>query len=223
MDSDDTYHPHFLECLYHEIEHSSADLVFCGYDKCFKNQTVPYTHTWKYPLHHNISSLKCDILTGKTHICHCAVLFRRSFLDAKNIYYTDSCRHAGDTEFIYKILFLNPEFSYVNQSLYYYNIHQNSISTRTPTEENFDAFYAYERIKEAIKNPFWKALFVLTRESREVFHILENFADHNLQMPYLFCSLGKIFSLLLVNAFVRRNSASRQMVKYFWNHYIKTG
>lgn len=221
MDSDDSYHPLFLEYLYDEIERTNVDFVFCGYNRCLDNDIIPYTKSWKYPSHRSIIRLKFDFLTGKSHICHCTILFRRSYIDTIGLYYINGCRHAGDTEFVCNMLFHNPTFSCVNQSLYNYNIHANSVSTKTPTSENFDAYFAYERVKNNIKNPLWKLLFIITRESREVFHILENFFSLNLELPYLFCSKYKILILLTTNMLIKQSCTSHQILKHFWSEYIR--
>lgn len=223
LDSDDTWHTEFLSLLYGEIQSQNADLVFCGYDRCFKTKVLPYDKTWQYPRYNSIFRLKLNYLLGKTHICHCTVLYHQSFLLQTGLQYTVGCQNAGDTEFITKILFNNPRFSCVPQSLYYYNIHVGSISTSYPSSQKFDGYFAYERAKEYIKNPFWKVLFVLTRESRKITHIIEEFYEYNLELPYLFCSKQKIMFLLFVNMILRRTKQSRNLLQYFYHTYIKKG
>lgn len=222
LDSDDSYHSDFLKLLYEEIISKKTDIVFCGYDRCFENYTMKYTQTWKYPNYRNINYLKFNFLIGNTHICHCTVLYKKAFLLQKKLQYTEKCRHAGDTELIAKVLFNNPRFSCVTKSLYYYNIHENSITTKFPSKENFDAYYAYERIKQYIRNPLWKLLFILTKESREVFHIIEQFHTAETRLPSFFCSKYKIVAFLASNVLFRHNQKSLYIFKYFIQQYIRT-
>ncbi len=223
IDADDLCHPEFLMLLYNKIKETRAQLVFCGYDRCLKNRTISYTTSWSYPDYNSIIKLKFAFFTTKTHICHCTILYDREFLLQNGLYYTEGCRFAGDTEFVIKVLFNNPQFACVPQTLYYYFIHENSISTSIPTEVNFDAYYAYERVKTYIKNPLWKLLFFITRESREVFHIIESFYDKNMNMPYLFCSKYKILVLLTINTLrkYKKDKESRKILLQFYNTYFK--
>lgn len=223
IDADDSFHSQYLELLYNKAKETNAEIVFCGYDRHRKNKIMTYTSTWKYPLHSNVFKLKYSFLTTQTHICHCTVLYNRSFLIQNNLKYIDGCRYAGDTEFVTKVLFCIKAFACVPQSLYYYNIHDNSISTKIPTSENFDGYYAYERAVASIKNPFWKILFLLTREAREVYHIIEAFYSKNMELPYLFCSKYKILFLLLINSFrkYKRDKDSIKIMLLFYNNYFK--
>lgn len=221
MDSDDSWHPLFLESLYYEIKSKAVDLVFCGYDRCYESKVVPYTQTWKYPCNNKIFDLKFRFFISKTHICHCTILYRRAFLLQTGIYYTEGCKNAGDTEFLIKILFCNPYFSYIPQSLYYYNIHPNSLSTKYPSSDKFDGYFAYERAKKYIRNPFWKMMFLLTKESKKVTHIIQEFFEHDIELPYLFCSKQKILALLFINMIRMRTSQSNNIFSYFYHTYFK--
>lgn len=223
IDADDLCHPEYLMLLYNKIKDTNAQFVFCGYDRCRKDKTMPYTPIWSYPDYNSIAKLKFAFFTTKTHICHCTVLYDKKFLLQNKLYYADGCRFAGDTEFVIKVLFCNPHFACVPQTLYYYFIHENSISTSTPSEANFDGYYAYERVKAYIKNPIWKLLFLMTRESREVFHIVESFYSRNMNLPFLFCSKYKILGLLTINALrkYKKDKESRKILLQFYDNYFR--
>lgn len=223
IDADDLCHPNFLMLLYKKIKETNAQLVFCGYNRCQKDRIIPYFPTWSYPDYNSIIKLKFAFLTTKTHICHCTVLYDRNFLLQNRLFYTDGCRFSGDTEFVIKVLFNNPHFACVPQSLYYYFIHENSISTSTPSELNFDGYYAYERVRAYIKNPLWKLLFLITRESREIFHIIEKFYSRDMNLPFLFCSKYKILILLTINTMrkYKKDKESRKILLQFYNIYFK--
>lgn len=223
IDADDSYHPKFLLLLYEKIKETNAQFVFCGYDRCWENKTLAYESTWSYPNHTNITKLKFSFITSKTHICHCTILHNKKFLFENELYYMVGCRTAGDTEFTAKVLFNNPRFACVPQTLYYYHIHENSISTSSPSEAKFDGYYAYERVKNYIKNPLWKFLFLVTKESREVFHIIEGFYRKSMELPFLFCSKYKILILLIINAIrkCRKSQESTKILLQFYNVYFK--
>lgn len=223
IDADDLLHSEFLMLLYHKAEEINAQFVFCGYDRCRKDKVIPYVPTWTYPDYNSIFKLKFAFLTTKTHICHCTVLYDRNFLLQNNLFYAESCRFAGDTEFVTKVLFNNPRFACVPESLYYYFIHENSISTSTPSKENFDGYYAYERVKSYLKSPLWKLLFLVTRESREVFHIIESFYSRNMDLPFLFCSKYKIIILLAINALrkCKKDKDAKKILIQFYRGYFK--
>lgn len=223
IDADDLCHPDFLMLLHNKMKETNAQFVFCGYDRCRKDKIIPYVPTWSYPDYNSIFKLKLAFLTTKTHICHCTVLYDREFLLQNGLFYTEACRFAGDTEFIIKVLFNNPRFACVPKTLYYYFIHENSISTSTPSEANFDGYYAYERVKTYLKNPLWKLLFLITRESREIFHIIESFYGRNMDLPFLFCSKYKIIILLAINAFrkYKRDKEGRKILLQFYSRYFK--
>lgn len=223
IDADDLCHSDFLMLLYNKMKETNAQFVFCGYDRCLKDEIIPYVPTWSYPDYNSISKLKFAFFTTKTHICHCTVLYDREFLQQNGLYYTEACRFAGDTEFVIKVLFNNPRFACVPKTLYFYFIHENSISTSTPSEANFDGYYAYERVKRYIKNPLWKLLFLITRESREIFHIIESFYSRNMDLPFLFCSKYKIIILLAINAIrkYKRDKEGRKILLQFYIRYFK--
>lgn len=223
IDADDLCHSEFLMLLYKKMKESDAQFVFCGYDRCLKDKIIPYEPTWAYPDYNSITKLKFAFFTTQTHICHCTVLYDREFLMQNKLYYSDDCRYAGDTEFVIKVLFNNPRFACVPKTLYYYFIHENSISTSIPSEENFDGYYAYERVKAYLKNPLWKLLFLVTRESREVFHIIELFYSRHMDLPFLFCSKYKIIILLIINALrkYKRDKEGAKMLLQFYNKYFK--
>lgn len=223
IDADDLLHSEFLMLLYNKARETNAQFVFCGYDRCRKDKVVPYVPTWTYPDYNSIFKLKYAFLTTKTHICHCTILYDRDFLLQNNLFYSESCRFAGDTEFVTKVLFNNPRFACVPKSLYYYFIHENSISTSTPSEANFDGYYAYERVKAYLKNPLWKLLFLFTRESREVFHIIESFYSRNMDLPSLFCSKYKIIILLIINTLrkYKKDNEAKKILKQFYRKYFK--
>lgn len=223
IDADDLLHPEFLMLLYNKAEETDAQFVFCGYDRCIQDKIIPYVPTWIYPDYNSIFKLKFAFLTTKTHICHCTVLYNRDFLLHNDLFYTESCRFTGDTEFVTKVLFNNPRFACVPKSLYYYLIHENSISTSTPSKSNFDGYYAYERVKVYLKNPLWKLIFLATRESREVFHIIESFYSRNMDLPFLFCSKYKIITLLVINALrkYKKDKDAIKILKQFYRRYFK--
>lgn len=101
------------------------------------------------------------------------------------------------------------------KTLYYYNIHSDSITTRLPSEINLDGYWAYKRAKDSLKNPLWKMLFTCTRESRKVYHLLNDFYSHDVSVPYWPCSKMKTLFLLTINFFVKRDSASRDVLKKY--------
>lgn len=222
IDADDLLHSEFLMLLYNKAKENNAQFVFCGYDRFIKDKVIPYVSTWIYPDYNSICKLKYAFFKTKTHICHCTVLYRRDFLLQHNLFYTESCRFAGDTEFVTKVLFNNPRFACVPKSLYYYLIHENSISTTTPSELNFDGYYAYERVKAYLKNPLWKLLFLATRESREVFHIIDSFYGRNMDLPFLFCSKYKIIILLVINVLrkYKKDKDALKILKQFYRRYF---
>lgn len=215
VDSDDILHPEFLLLLHHQIQLEKSDITFCGYNRCYDSKIIPYEKTWKYPKSKSIFKLKLNYILGKTHICHCTILYRRSFLSKINLQYHPNCFNAADTEFVTKMLFNNPHFSCVQSSLYYYVIHENSISTSVPSSKNFDGYFAYKRACEYIKNPLWKILFILNRESREIMHIVEKFYKCNMELPYYFCSKYKILFMLIVNMLIYKSKRSYMLLKYF--------
>lgn len=223
LDSDDILHPEFLSLLYSKLQSQNADLVFCGYNRCYGTKVIPYEKTWKYPQYNSIFKLKLDFMLGRTHICHCTIMYRRSFLYKTRLKYYPNCYTSGDTEFVTKILFNNPHFSCVPQSLYYYIIHKNSISTSNPSAKKFDGYYAYERARKYIKNPIWKFIFIITRETRKVTHIIEEFYENNVELPYFFCSKYKILFMLFINMLSKKTKHAYILLKYFWCTYIKKG
>lgn len=221
LDSDDIYHPDFLKLLYYKIMAENTDLVFCGYNRCKFDGVTPYTQTWKYPDYKSIFRLKMDFLLGNTQICHCTVLYKKEFLLQKKLQYVEGCRSAADTEFIVKVLFCNPSFSCVPDALYNYIIHPGSISTKPPSIEKIDGYYAYERARKYIQNPFWKLFFLLTKESRKIARLVDEFQKNNLNLPLLFCSKYKIVFFLANNLVIKRTSSAYLTLIQFYSHYIR--
>lgn len=215
IDADDICHSQYMELLHTEAVRKKADIVFYGYDRLIDGKIISYTKTWKYPNYNSITLLKYAFLTSITHICHCTILYHRRFLIKHNLKYYEACRYGADTELVIKVLFKNPAFSCVKKTLYYYNIHSDSITTRLPSEINLDGYWAYKRAKDSLKNPLWKMLFTCTRESRKVYHLLNDFYSHDVSVPYWPCSKMKTLFLLTINFFVKRDSASRDVLKKY--------
>ena len=95
-----------------------------------------------------------------------------------------------------KVLFSSENFSVVKQSSYFYLIHPDSVTTQSPSINSLDSYYTYERIRKNIKNPFWKLLFICTKEARRINALVEEFASHNEKFPYDFCPKYKVFGYL---------------------------
>lgn len=223
LDADDSYNINYLKLLYSNITSKNSDFTFCGYDRYFisTNKTKIYTDSWTYPQNNNITTLRYNYIIGKTHICHCAAIYKKSFLLDNNLLYNPTCRRSGDTEFIMRILFSCKTFSFVNRSLYNYNIHAGTISTEYSSKKCLESYLTYERIRKQIKNPFWRILFTITKESRRICSLTDEFMASNEQFPELFCSRFKIICHLIINILIKRNSFSYTTLKSFCKQCIK--
>lgn len=224
LDSDDSYEKDYLKLLHEEISKTHSDFVFCGYSRCFESSQIrkEYSDSWEYPHNITIKKMKYLYFLGKTHICHCAAIYKTTFLLHNNLFYNSDCRRSGDTEFIVKVLFHAKKVSVVRKSLYNYNIHAASITTQYPSEKSFESYYTYERIRTSIKNPYWRILFIYTKQTRRICSLIEEFIAYNEKLPYLFCSKYKILFYLSINLIIKKTPSSLATLKYFFKEYIKT-
>lgn len=224
LDADDNYEEDFLSCMYQEIEKSSSDFVFCGYDTNYtiKGTYQKFLDIRKYPTSHRKHIIVFKYMTGSTHIGHWAAMYDLNFIRNNQLFYFDGCQKAGDTEFVLNILLSCKTISFVPRSLYIYNLRPNSITTSQPSERLFDGYFAYKRVLNNIKNPLIKILYYFTKYPRETYLILQAFYSTGTPLPYLYTSKIEILWLCLLNLSINRQKDARKILFWYWREHINT-
>ena len=223
LDADDQYRDNYVEQLLWEIEHTGADMVFCGYDKVHdpSGKQEHYESFKRYPPSREKRIVLRYYLMGHTHIAHWATIFRKKFLEENHLSYTEGWHVAGDTELVCKALLTCRRISFLEESLYLYRIHPNSITTSIPDETAFETYSAYLRVFHSIRNPLFKLFFLVTKQARATNIILMKFYSAGVKMPYFFCSKYKILLYQVLNCLISKPRNAKILLRYYIETYLK--
>lgn len=223
LDADDQYRDNYVERLLEEIERTGADMVFCGYDKVHDpgGKQERYESFKRYPPSRKKEVVLRYYLMGRTHIAHWATIFRKKFLEENQLSYTEGWHVAGDTELVCKALLACRRISFLEESLYLYRIHPNSITTSIPDETAFETYNAYLRVLHSIHNPLLKLFFLVTKQARATNIILMKFYTAGVKMPYFFCSKYKILLYQILNCLISKPRKAKILLRYYIDTYLK--
>jgi len=215
-DADDEYDIQFLEYLSNVIV-NSKDLVYCGFDiiNTINNEFVPYEKKWKYI--NNSDDIATFYLQLKLHFSHVGAIYRKSFLIEKNISYNESCSYGTDIEFVCNILISNPRCGCVPESLYYYKIRENSISTTLNAEKIISPFYALTRVYKKITSRNMRLKFLFGRYSSVAYHTIEDSYEH--QIKLIINNWVKFKLLILSVIYIFRKKLFLKLYIYKQLHY----
>lgn len=180
VDSDDRIAPNYLAALTTEIE-KGFDFVYCGFDTIdtVTESTTPFTRNRKY-----LSESKKIIstyLSASNHFAFVGAIYRRSFVNSKKIRFNSINRYGCDIEFICELFLMTPKCSCVPESLYFYLVRPNSLSTVEDCPHIFHCVQGMERIQKKIPSIFKRIQFSYTRKASLIYHVITELGQRRLQ------------------------------------------
>ena len=171
IDSDDRISPNFLSLLMEKIR-DSLDFVYCGFDTIdtVTSKVTPYLSNRKYLDDSN--EIIRQYMNARNHFAFVGAIYRREFLDKNKIRFNEVNRHGCDIEFICDLFLKRPRCGCVHESLYYYLVRPNSLSTDPQCPNIFHCVEALERIQGKMPTRLGKLRFALTRKANMIFHVV---------------------------------------------------
>ncbi|WP_037316561.1 glycosyltransferase [Salegentibacter sp. Hel_I_6] len=123
FDSDDLMHPRFLELKVQEFKKSYSDFVVCK-GAIFKGKIENKIGDWD-----KLSGTTpvLDQALGRINFQTNAPMFRRDFLDGKKLW-NETLQRKQDYEFFNRILAQSANYKIVNECLFFYRQHSQSIN-----------------------------------------------------------------------------------------------
>ena len=132
MDADDLADSNLLSALFRPISESGADIAFCGY--CVRKepsgeevrQPVRIDSAQKY----NGSDWAMMRLSKKISPTVWGMMFRKRFLDAIGLFFSEGCSAGGDIEFVTKALSMTGNVVFSTECPYIYRLHDGMGSVK---------------------------------------------------------------------------------------------
>lgn len=137
FDGDDLAKPDFIARLYESVAKHDGDAAFCGY----KTREASDGKEKMYP------SLACDAelaqdellrlrLLNKITALLCSAIYKRDFLLASNIVFTEGRIAGEDVEFVTKVIAAGAKTSFVKDCLYIYLQHADMGTRKSETSRD---------------------------------------------------------------------------------------
>ena len=147
-DSDDKLPKESIEVLIKNV--NDADLVVGGIEKIEHNRLVQHIPSSKHCIgrHSIIECVRDDSYYMNPAVCK---LYRRDIIEDNNIRF-NNFKYGADTYFVYKYLQYAYRINFIDNSVYYVNVVENSMSTGV-VKNSWDFLRAqYELIKDIAKD-----------------------------------------------------------------------
>lgn len=163
IDSDDEYHPSFLEKLYAKMSKGNYDLVYSG----VLAERDQYIQGEPYPELNLLLSYANGIVS---YIGFYSALYTRNFLNRYNIRFPVGCSVGEDQEFLMHCG-IYAKVGSVSEPLYYYRQREDSvIGTMTPQKVHIDL--ASRKRSTALVQKLYNG-----KEKEKIIHFLQGWED----------------------------------------------
>ena len=166
LDGDDMWKPEFLKEAVASIQHSNANMIYCGYDRLYENGYIR-----KYRYHYPSGEILIPPPQEPVRLHICAILFERELLLKHNITFMKGCLIGEDWEMIAKALTVSTVQSVKRNLMIYRQRKGSALHTRWDWQKRIHALEAYQRaiafMKENLAdNPAREA--ILTHHRRQL-------------------------------------------------------
>ena len=147
VDSDDAFHPEYLEYMYKAVTESKSDLGICGYQMVAEE---------KQDRIDDIGEFKYKTITpaeAMTHYCdgwlgvYC-LMISRDMQQKKNLFFDEECCYCEDAPFITEVIEAAESVSLIEYKLYIYYINIGSLSRSASLNKFFSAIAAFARMED---------------------------------------------------------------------------
>ena len=144
IDSDDIVDKRFIEVLVSANLSNQTKIAVTNYKTFKEREDIKFSADSQIEVISQKDVLKA-FLTRKLRIIVPAILIGNDFLKSNNLYYNETMKFSEDQAYIWRILLMVNEISYIKNTLYYYCVHDSSIMTSSTAEEILSG---YEGIKK---------------------------------------------------------------------------
>ena len=139
LDSDDIILPHTLERLVEVAEMEQPDVVFSNYEDIYGYSDTYIENDKCAPVCIPAEKLQTAFLYRKLILLAPGTLYKKSFLVENNLLF-EMIPWSEDQHFVWRVLSCITRAYYINESLYKYFRHENSIMTATPIEKMINSY-----------------------------------------------------------------------------------
>ncbi len=150
LDSDDLYHPEFVEKMYDSIRKCNADVAYCRLSRSYDTVFQPLNRLSIY--NHNQSEAMHNLLYRMAEIGFYCYIYRKSILSDHNLKFDEYTRHFEDREFNWKYLCHCNTAVFVDSPLYFYRVNPNSVTQKRKINWRTDGLDAVLRVEEYLRN-----------------------------------------------------------------------
>lgn len=177
LDSDDIYHPNYLNELIYTMESYDVDTVFCSYSTDLNN-LIGNSPRKRNPKLLNYKTLMDYYLYNKIPCALWTFIYKREIIEERNLLFTVGAKYGEDGEFLWKYLAHCKKGVALNVQLYGYFINENS-ATRTVSFERTESLNAIKRVDEYLEkiNSAYLNKFRRYAYNRTLLSILKTFAE----------------------------------------------
>ncbi len=144
LDSDDAYHPQYLEHMLHAARQAEAPVVYCNYMIRFdgqRNHNMP-----NIPLcYQKLTAQQAMASFLNAWISPCCLLINRDFQSKNHLFFDDKCHYCEDIPFVASVIAKADCVAHINSDLYFYYAHQGSLSRSPSTDKYLSGITCFER------------------------------------------------------------------------------
>lgn len=127
IDSDDTVDDTFIEQLYFTARNTEVDFAFCNYT-FVKRPNLERKCLVKAKLLYRDEMIR-DFLYQKKQLIITGVILKKDYIIQNQLYFNSESRFSEDLIYLWKLIYSSKKCAWIDQQLYYYFVHPNSIMT----------------------------------------------------------------------------------------------
>lgn len=192
-DADDSYHPEMCDKLYKEIVKIHADVATCEIEVVYyANHELKESDNNYYSLKFNTPSNDMCKIINNIDLSVCNKIFKLSLINKYNISFPDGYNYE-DANFCWKYFSISKLCAFVNERLYKYNRHEDSIMNLTFHKNHVAIdhiiiandifeFLNFNNVFEKFKFEFAKfyiASFYFTKRYIDLYHLIKFYQLNN--------------------------------------------
>lgn len=149
LDSDDLYHPCFVQQLRDAMEQTGADVSYC---KLNRNRDIMTRQYQTFPvLSRKQGEAMYDLLYRMPEFGFYCYLYRKDVVERENLTFDVNTRHFEDREFNWKYLCHCETAAFVDAPLYFYRVNEDSVTQRKTLQWRTDGLEAVQRIEKYLE------------------------------------------------------------------------
>ncbi len=168
LDSDDKYHPQYVEKLVSAMKESGSDTAYCRLSRNMQRVFESPEPSEQYVIQDRYLAMEYHRL-HMTEVNFYCFIFRRDIILRENIRFDSETKFGEDREFLWKYLCHCNQVAFVDMPLYWYRSNEASATKSHPTWQRIDILRSDERVKDYLQlyfpeyaEQFWNYMFPRT-------------------------------------------------------------